>query len=215
VSDLLALTGSSNPADPRRHAALSASLALFANYPGERGPQSILEASLDGVDRVQLYPALQALLSHEDSIARGGASRTFNKLTDEDVVALLPDIVKAIQKLAPSNEMFADGVRLSGLDLLSRLHIREGMELCITVIEPNRWGEKNRTQSCLDSLKRYGTHAKAMLPKLQEIRTYLTNVKKVSPEHLNQFDQGVAVIESNTATPTLVNLAEFKARPGK
>jgi len=215
VSDLLALTGSSNPADPRRHAALSASLALFANYPGERGPQSILEASLDGVDRAQLYPALQALLSHEDSIARGGASRTFNKLTDEDVVALLPDIVKAIKKLAPSNEMFADDVRLSGLDLLSRLHIREGMELCVTVIEPNRWGEKNRTQSCLDSLKRYGTHAKSMLPKLQETRTYLTKVKRVSPEHLKQFDQGVAAIEASTATPTLVSLAEFKARPGK
>jgi hypothetical protein len=212
VSDLLALTGSTNPADPRRHAALSASLALFANYPGERGPQSILESSLDGVDRAQLYPALQALLNHQDSIARGGASRTFSKLTDADVVALLPDIVKAIQQLAPSNEMFADGVRLAGLDLLSRLHIREGMDLCVTVIEPNRWGEKNRTKSCLDSLKRYGTHAKAVLPKLQEIRTYLANVKRVSPDHLKQFDDGVAAIESSTAAPTLVGLTEFKAR---
>jgi HEAT repeat protein len=212
VSDLLALAVGTNPADPRRHTALSASLALFANYPGERGPQSILGASLEGVDRAQLYPALQALLHHEDSIARGGASRTFNKLTDADVVALLPDIVKAIQQLAPSNEMFADGVRLAGLDLISRLHLREGMELCVSTIEPDRWGEKNRTKECLNYLQRYGTHAKAMLPKLGEIRVYLATVKKVSADHLQMFDQGVAAIESATATPTLVGLADFKTR---
>ena len=46
VSDLLALTVRTNPADPRRHAALFASLALFAHYPGTRAPQSLLEASL-------------------------------------------------------------------------------------------------------------------------------------------------------------------------
>lgn len=213
VSDLLALTVSTNPADPRRHAALSASIALFANYPGERGPQSILGASLDGVDRAQLYPALQALLNHEDSIARGGASKTFKTLNDADVVALLPDIVKAIRHLAPSNEMFGDGVRLAGLDLISRLHVREGMELCVTTMEPERWGEKNRTKDCLTYLQRYGTHAKAFLPKLGEIRTYLANVKKVSADHLQLFDQGIAAIESAAATPTLVGLAEFTARP--
>ncbi len=35
VSDLLALTVRANPAAPRRHAALAASLALFTHYPGQ------------------------------------------------------------------------------------------------------------------------------------------------------------------------------------
>ena len=60
VSDLLALAVRTNPADPRRLTARSASIALFANYPGKRGPRSILADSLDGVDRAQLYPAIRA-----------------------------------------------------------------------------------------------------------------------------------------------------------
>ena len=108
--------------------------------------------------------------------------------------------------------MFGDGVRLAGLDLISRLHVREGMELCVTTMEPERWGEKNRTKDCLTYLQRYGTHAKEFLPKLGEIRAYLATVKKVSADQLHLFDQGVAAIESGTATPTLLSLAEFTAR---
>ncbi|MGV3532699.1 MAG: DUF6288 domain-containing protein, partial [Chthoniobacteraceae bacterium] len=213
VSDLLAITVSVNPADPRRHTALAASLALFESYPGVRAPKSILEDSLEGVDRAQLYPALQSLLQHEDSIARGTAARSYRNLTDEDAVVLLPTIVKAIEGLAPSNEMFADGVRLSGLDLLSRLRIREGMGLCVSTIEPERWGERNRSNDCLGYLQRYGAHAKAMLPKLREIRTYLVTVKNVSAENMKRFDERLAAIESSTELPTLVNLKDFQTQP--
>ena len=212
VSDLLALTVRANPPDPRRHAALAASLALFANYPGARGPRSILADSLEGVDREQLYPALESLLKHEDSIARGTAARSYKNLTDTDLVELLPDIVKAVERIAPSNEMFADGVRLAGLDILSRLHIREGMALCVSTIEPDRWGERNRSKDCLGYLKRYGTHAKPLLPKLREVRTYLATVKKVPAENMKQFDELLTAIESSSETPTLVSLEDFKAR---
>ncbi len=213
VSDLLALVVRTNPADPRRQAARSASFALFSPFPGERGPRSILAESLDGVDRAKLIPALQTLLTHEDSIPRSSVRKTFTHLSDAELVALLPSIVKAVEKLAPSNEMFGDDIRLAGLDLLSRLQIREGMALCISVMEPDRWGEKNRTKDCLTYLARYGANAKPLLPKLQEARTYLATVKKVSADHLAMFDKVIADIESSTATPTLVSLADFKARP--
>jgi hypothetical protein len=212
VGDLLALTVRTNPADPRHLTARSASIALFSNYPGARGPRSILGDSLAGVDREQLYPAIRTMLQHEDSIPRGAVSKTFTHLDDRDLVALLPDIVKAIERLAPSNEMFGDGVRLAGLDLLSRLHIREGLDLCLTVMEPDRWGEKNRTTTCLKYLQRYGTHAKAALPKLRETRDYLIKVKRQKPEALAEFDKAIAAIQSATNTPGLVGIAEFKSR---
>lgn len=212
VSDLLALTVAKSPADPRRHAALAASLALFTHYPGTRAPRSILEDSLDGVNRTQLYPALQSLLQHEDSIARSTAARTYKNLDERDLVELLPHIVRAIEGPAPSNEMFADGVRLSGLDLLSRLHIREGMALSVALIEPDRWGERERGKDCLGYLQRYGTHAKAMLPKLRELRAYLANVKKVPAENMKQFDERLAAIEASTETPMLISLDDFKAK---
>jgi hypothetical protein len=217
VSDLLVMTASANPNDPRRHAALFASNALFAKYPGASAPKSIIGDSLEGVDRAKLYPAIRTLLRHEDSIARASASKTFNYLTDSDLVELLPDITRAVGKIAPSNEMFGDGVMVAGLDLLSRLHIREGMALCVSTIQPERWGLKNRTTPCLASLKRYGAHAKVMLPKLREVRTYLATVRKAPADSLKQFDDAMAEIETSTDTPELVNLKDFKSspRPGK
>ena len=74
----------------------------------------------------------------------------------------------ALREMA--NEMFGDGIRLAGLDLVTRLHIREGMPLCVSVIEPNRWGGGKRLPKCLECLVRYGTHAREVLPQLREIR---------------------------------------------
>lgn len=213
VSDLLAMAVRQNPADPRRLISRSAGFALFSRSPGSRGPKSLLEDSLEGVDRELLYPAIRTILQHEDGASRGALSQTLGKLADDDLIALLPDIVRAVERPAPSGEMFADGIRLAGLDLLSRLQIREGMTLGAALIEPERWGEKNRTTRCLKYLERYGANAKPLLPKLQEVRTYLAKVKKVSPEALAEFDKSLAAIESSTAAPTLVSVTEFRTRP--
>ena len=215
VSDLLALTVRSNPADPRRHAALFASNVLFSAYPGERAPRSILADSLDGVDRAQLYPAIQALLKHEDSVARASVSKTFSLLNDQDLVKLLPDIVTAIGRHAPSNEMWGFDVRIAGLDLLTRLRITEGMALCISTMEPDRWG--NRSSQCYAFLERYGAQAKPLLPKLKEIREHIATEKKAPADKLAPLDKSIAAIESSTAAPTLVSLKDFKSRsePGK
>jgi hypothetical protein len=204
VSDLLAMTLRPNPSDPRRMVQRAAAVALFSPYPGHRGPKSILAESLDGVDRQLLYPAVQSLLQNEDSVARAAAGIVFDDLTERDLLELLPAITRAIEHLAPSNEMFGDGVRLAGLDLLSRLHIREGMTLCVSVMEPGRWGAGNRVGPCLKFLQRYGTHAKAVLPQLREIRTQIQQVEPIN--------QCIAAIESSTNTPVLVSIAEFKTR---
>lgn len=201
VSDLLVMAVRSNPADPREMVPRAAATALFAPYPGSRGPKSILADSLDGVDRQLLYPAVQAVLENQDGEARGTLGRIYGKMTDRDVVALLPAIVKAIDKIAPSNEMFADGVRIAGLDLLSRLHIREGMALCVSVIEPNRWGSGKRMPQCLEYLGRYGTNAKEVLPQLKAI-------SRGNPD----IEKAIASINAATASPTLVDMKDFKAK---
>ena len=207
VSDLLRMTVSSNPADPRRMVQRAASIALFSPYPGSRGPQSILSQSLDGVDRELLYPAIQTVLENEDGAARGSLGRIYGKLTDRDLVALMPAIIKAIRELAPSNEMFADGIRLAGLDLVSRLHIREGMPLCVSVIEVNRWGSGKRLPKCLECLARYGAHAKVVLPQLREMRR---NMGKPS-DTTALLDKAIAAIEASTDSPTVLDLKEFMA----
>jgi hypothetical protein len=215
VSDLLAMTLRPNPADPRRRVQRSAAMALFSPYPGHREPKSILADSLDGVDRGLLYPAVKSILQNEDSVARGAVRKVFDEMNDSDLEQLLPAITQAIEHLAPSDEMFGDDIRLAGLDLLSRLHIREGMNLCVNVIEPGRWGLYRRVTQCAVYLPRYGTVAKTVLPQLREIREQLVAVagKKTKSEQVDTLDKCIAAIESSTATPTLVSIAEFKGRP--
>jgi Family of unknown function (DUF6288)/HEAT repeats len=215
VSDLLKMSLRTNPADPRRMAQRAASIALFAPYPGSREPKSILADSLDGVDREWLYPAIQSLLENEDAVARGSLARVYGKLNDRDIVAVLPSVIEAVENLAPSNEMFADGIRLAGLDLLSRLHVREGMDLCVKVIEPERWGFGRRLPGCLEALTRYGANAQVILPKLQDIRAGLVQTErdKDSAETVKALDKAIAEIAASTAFPALVNAAELRAQP--
>lgn len=209
VPDLLLLAARTQPQDPHHNAAMEASFALFS-IPVSSGRPGIIEQSLEGVDRTRLYPAIRTLLQHPDGIARGSVSQIYPRLTHADLIELLPDIHRCTARIAPGNEMHADGSLLAGLDLLSSLHITEGLELCVSTIQPDRWGEKNRTHTCLAYLKRYGTHAKNFLPRLREIRAFLQTEKKMPAAYLADFDKSLTEIETSTKTPELVNLRDFK-----
>lgn len=208
VGALLKMSTRPNPRDPRRMAQRAASGALFSRSSG------IVSQSLDGVDRTLLYPAIQSILQNEDARARGPVGDEYGKLTDDDLAVLLPDVLAAIEKLAPSNEMFADGVRLAGLDLLSRLHVREGMTLCVDVIEPGRWGQGRRLPVCLDYLARYGGHAREVVPRLEDLRREFAAAHRGSApnESVLQLDKAIAALVASTQMPTLVSRADFKLR---
>jgi len=204
LPDLLVMLARPAPDDPRGMAQRAAAEALFSRRGG------IMTGSLDGVDRELLYPAIKAVLHNQDGRARGEIAPIYGKLTDQDIAVLLPEVIQAVRKMAPSGEMFADGIRLAGLDLLSRLGIREGMALCIDVIEPDRWGLGRRMPKCLESLARYGAHAKEVLPQLREIRENLVRQSRGRPnENVTQIDGVIAAIEGSTEKPTLIGLEDF------
>jgi hypothetical protein len=207
TNDLLALAARRSPTDPRGMAQRAVANALFEPYPGSRGPQGILAGALSGVDRKLLYPAIQSVLVNDDGAARLTLKHYYDKLTDRDLAVMLPAIVEATEKPAPSDEMFADVIRLAGLDLLSRLHIREGIPLCVTVMDLDRWnGGWSRLPVCAKCLVSYGTHAKAVLPQLKEI---LGRPRIEGKEALAKL---IADIEASKDTPPLVNLKDFIAK---
>lgn len=199
LPDLLVMMATPSPGDPRGMAQRAAAEALFSRRGG------IMSGSLDGVDRELLYPAIKSVLQNQDGRARGELAPIYGKLTDRDIAMLLPDVVQAVQKMAPSGEMFADGIRLAGLDLLSRLGIREGMPLCIEVIEHGRWGLGRRMPKCLEYLTRYGSHAKEVLPQLKELRKQFGKPDESSA----LLDQSINAIENSTTTPTIIGLEDF------
>lgn len=174
VPDLLAmLVKHDRVNDPRNMQQRYLCFALF----DQRG--GLLRGSLDGVDREALYQAVRAGLNNEDGRARGVLANVYKKLSYEGIEPLLPAIHRAVVEPAPSGIMFADGVRLSGLEILAQHKIEEAMPLCLEVMELDRWGSGKRIPKCLAALQQYGGAAKDLAPKLASLEKQLKDKKQV------------------------------------
>ncbi|RMG02430.1 MAG: acetylesterase [Planctomycetota bacterium] len=190
------------PEDPRGMEQRYLCFALF----NQRG--GLLSGSLEGVDREALYQAVRAGLQNEDGRARGALGTVYRNLTYEELKPLLPDIYRAVVEPAPSGIMFADGIRLSGLELLAKHHIREGMPLCIDLIEPERWGKQNRLKRCLNALALYGSAAKPLLPRLRELEKTLVahrEARNLQP-YIEQLRKLIEQIETSNQPVELRSL---------
>jgi len=113
--------------------------------------------------------AVRIGLQNEDGRARGALDTVYRNLTYEEIKPLLPAIHQAIVEPAPSGIMFASGIRLSGVALLAKHRIREGMPLCLQILEMDKWGKKNRITQSLRTLATYGSAAKEVLPQLRQL----------------------------------------------
>ena len=164
-----------------------------------------MTGSLDGVDRELLYPAIKSVLQNQDGRTRGELAPIYGKLTDRDIAMLLPDVIQAVQKMAPSGEMFADGIRLAGLDLLSRLGIREGMPLCVEVIDAGRWG-LGTAHAEMPRIPRPLRHPCQGSPAAVEGDSANNSA---SPMITRPCSIKPSPIESSTKTPTLIGLEDF------
>lgn len=200
VPDLLTrLAVGPTPEDPRAMEQRYLSSALFG---------TMLKKSIEGVDRDLLRKAVVAGLKNQDGRARGVVSGIYQQLSFEEIKPLLPAILEAIREPAPSGEMFASGVRLSGVEILAKHRIKEGMQLCLDVMEIDRWGKKDRIDRCLKIMAIYGPAAKPMLPKLRELETSLSKhqeAKSLAPSVL-AIQNLIKKIENSTGNVELRSL---------
>lgn len=191
--------------DPRGMQQRYLSFALFDR-------DGMLGRSLEGVDRPALYNAVRAGLKNEDGRARGSLGSVYRHLTLEEIKPLLPAIHEAIVRPAPSGEMFADGIRVEGLRLLSQHHIEEGMNaLVLYTRDQNPWESQIRTPELMKILLAYGTHAKAVIPELTRIANYFEKDEKDFPPHLMRMKaksvrDTITAIEASTQAPNLIRI---------
>lgn len=169
---------------------------------------TMLKQSLKGVDRDQLRKAVAAGLGNQDGKARGSIASVYKRLGYQEIEPLLPVVYEAVVQPAPSGEMFADGIRLAGLDLLAEHHFREGMPLCLDIIEIQRWNKKHRIKGCLAALAKYGGAAKPLLPKLRQLEKDLLahrEAKSLQPQ-IEQLRRVINSIETSNESPELRSL---------
>ena len=169
----------------------------------------MLGKSVEGVDKDLLRKAVARGLQNQDGRARGEIGGIYQRLTYDELKPLLPAINEAIVKPAPSGEMFADGIRLKGCELFAKHHIREGMELCLGLVELDRWGLANRGKRCFEILAMYGAAAKPLLPKLHELQKSIPPGKAAKGQKslAEQLDDLIKTIENSTGNVELRSLS--------
>lgn len=172
----------------------------------------MLKDSLDGVDRELLYKAVRAGLQNEDGRARGVISSVYSKLSYQEIEPLLPVIYQAVVIPSPSGEMFADGVRIEGLNVLAEHRIEEGIQACVDYARTqNLWSSQKRIIELMDILCRYGTRAKPMIPQLQQMADTISKGEAQFPMKLSQdkaqvIRETIRKIEAATDNPELIRL---------
>ena len=207
VPDLLEMLASTDPkSDPRGMQQRYLCFALFNRRDG------MLGRSLEDVDREALYEAVRTGLGNEDGRARGALGSVYKNLAYEEIEPLLPAIHQAVVEPAPSGIMFVDGIRLSGLEILARHRIEEGMSLCLDIMDIDRWGKRNRITKCLGILQTFGGAAQSMLPRLAEVEKQLLahqESRGLQPQ-IDLVRQTMAAIKTDTHPPVLRSLKSVR-----
>ena len=133
----------------------------------------VLSKGVGDVDEDLLLDAVDRLLQNDDGRARAAAGTIYKILPFERLVPLLPRIVESVRTPSPSGVMFANGIRLAGLDLLSEHGVAEGIPLCVEVTEIDEWGKQDRVLRAMKAVARYGAAARSEIPRLRDLKQRL------------------------------------------
>jgi hypothetical protein len=201
--------------DPRKVLQNQISRALFYNGRAEPRRGLLPMYGLEGVDRKLLITAVKELLTNQNGWGRSMVgSYLYPLLTEKELDNLWVDVYKSTRYIAPSGIMFAPGIRIPGLKLLSKHKIKEGIDLAAWYI---RWqkghGAHGRVPNALAALESYGTHAKAVVPYLKEHAGYYISKRnprrKIGPEDTaNRILESIKKIESSVDTPQLKSISD-------
>lgn len=181
LADLLDLiVRGPTPEDPRGMEQRFVASALFNRM--LNNPEALKDA-----DMTKLRAAIERGLHNQDGRARSDIGGVYRHLSYEAIEPLLPAVFEAVAKPAPSGEMFADGVRLGGLQVLAAHHIEEGMALAAEYLETqNPWSSENRTPEILKVFQPYGAHARSVIPQLREIAARFDQGEVNFPKQLSK-----------------------------
>lgn len=192
--------------DPRNMQQRYLSFAYFNRRGGLFGN------SLEGIDRELIYRAVRMGLQNEDGRARSSFGSVYQNLSFEELQPIMIDIVRATLTPAPSGIMFADGIQNSGLELLSKNHVSEGVEMLAHYARHmKKHGSQKRIITVMKMLERYGAHAQRVIDHLEETAVYFETTEEDFPRKLGKekakvVREAIKRIQASTQRPELIQL---------
>ena len=190
-------------ADPVQIAHGQLAAAVFA------GP---LKDELANVDPKLRYAAIRSVSTNPDGMARATLEGFFqNQLSQDDVMALAPVILAAIENPSPADTMFNNSIRMAGLKALTKYHFKEGIAAAVGLAKTQGGhGSENRTGEIMKIIAGYGAAAKSQIPALKELIVMFDKDTAAGafPPDLNKrrvgaIEETIRLIETATTQPEL------------
>jgi HEAT repeat protein len=130
-----------------------------------------LREELGKVNPALRNQAIRAVSTNPDGAARATLEHCFqNQLSEEDVVALAPVILAAVESPSPADTMFNNVIRMAGLKALTKYHFEEGIAAAVGLAKTQGGhGSQSRTGEIMKMITGYGSAAKPQIPALKEL----------------------------------------------
>lgn len=190
--------------DPIQFAQLELSNAVF------NGP---LRDHLKEIDPKLRFAAVRAVSTSPGGRTRSNLKDFFeNHLSEEDVVALAPVILAAIESPGPADTMFNNEIRMAGLKVLAKYHFKECLPAAaVLALTQGGHGSESRTGEIMEIITSYGAAARPQIPALREVIAFFnheTMNQNAFPPSLNEvrvgaIEEAIRSIESANTQPEL------------
>jgi hypothetical protein len=176
-----------------------------------------LTKDIQQMDPKLRYAAIRSVSTNPDGMARATLEDFFqNQLSQEDVIALAPVILAAVENPSPADTMFNNSIRMAGMKALTKYHFKEGLAAAVGLAKTQGGhGSETRTGEIMKIIKTYGKAAKPQIPALREIIAMFDQDTAAGafPPSLNKdrvgaIEDAIRSIETATTQPALRNIKQ-------
>lgn len=186
-----------------------------------------LREELSKVDNKLRNEAIRAVSTNPDGMARATLEHCFqHQLSEDDVIALAPVILAAVETPSPADTMFNNVIRMAGLKALTRYYFEEGIEAAIGLAKTQGGhGSESRTGEIMTLITGYGSAARPQIPALRELIASLNaEVERgefpggeLNNRRVGAVEDAIKAIEAAKDHPPLRSVAAppRKTEPGK
>jgi hypothetical protein len=171
-----------------------------------------LKDDLNQADPRLRHAAIRSVSTNPDGMARATLETFFqHQLSEQDVIALAPVILAAVENPSPADTMFNNVIRMAGLKALAKYHFKEGIAAAAELAKTQGGhGSESRTGEIMKIITSYGKAAKPQIPALREVIVVFNRDTERGdfPPSLNRdrvgaVEEAIRSIETATTQPEL------------